>query len=271
MNRKAIKKAAYKKPILMTTPESNFENSWGNLTRAESYAKLEFPNTYYLAYRDLPKIITNHVSGHKAVDFGCGTGRSTRFLKQLGFNVIGIDISIDMLRIAKNIDKTGDYQLVSNAQYSHLGKSKYDLVQSIFTFDNVPGWENRTKILTGLRYLLKETGKIICLDSTPELYTNEWASFSTKEFPENWNAKTGDLVRDIMLDVDDRRPVDDIFWTLPDYYKLFEQSELYVEAFYKPLGFAEEPYNWISETSIAPWMIFVLSKDLYQKKAAPDT
>jgi hypothetical protein len=38
-----------------------FENSWANRTRAESYAKLEFPNTYYLAFRDLPGII-NRVS-----------------------------------------------------------------------------------------------------------------------------------------------------------------------------------------------------------------
>ena len=244
----------------MNHSELDFENSWDSQKRAESYAKLEFPNTYYLAYRDLPKIISDHISGRSAVDFGCGTGRSTRFLKQLGFNAIGIDISFDMLQIAKEFDKEGDYQLVTNGNYSHLGAEKYDIVQSIFTFDNIPGWENRARILVGLRDLLKTTGKIICLDSAPELYTNEWASFSTKDFPGNWNAKTGDIVRDIMLDVEDRRPIDDIFWTLDDYYKLFELSELSVDALYKPLGFDNEPYKWISEISIAPWMIFVLSK-----------
>ena len=245
----------------MIKPMPNFENSWSSQKRAASYAKLEFPNTYYLAYRDLPKIIHTHISGDKAIDFGCGTGRSTRCLKNLGFKVIGIDISQNMLQKAKDFDKTGDYQLVSNAQYSHLGNDKYDLVQSIFTFDNIPGWENRTNILTGLRDLLKVTGKLILLDSTPELYTNEWASFSTKDFPENWTAKTGDIVRDIMLDVEDRSPVEDIFWTVSDYYKLFEKSEITVDAIYKPLGFADEPYKWISETSIPPWMIFILSKN----------
>lgn len=244
----------------MTTPETNFENSWGNQVRAESYARLEFPNTYYLAYRDLPKIIAGHISGQLAVDFGCGTGRSTRFLKQLGFNVTGIDISADMLQNAIELDKSGDYQLVSNGRYSHLGNGRYDLVQSIFTFDNIPGWKNRTEILKGLRDLLKPTGRMICLDSTPELYTNEWASFSTKDFPENRTAKTGDIVRDIMLDVDDRRPVEDIFWSIPDYQELFRQSGFEIEATYKPLGLADEPFKWISETQIAPWMIFVLRK-----------
>ena len=93
-----------------------FENSWGDRKRAESYSKLEVPNTYYLAYRDLPEIIKKHVTGNKAIDFGCGTRRSSRFLKNLDFNVIGIDISKDMLEIARNLDLSGDYQLVSNGK-----------------------------------------------------------------------------------------------------------------------------------------------------------
>lgn len=244
----------------MTPNTETFENSWGNQARAESYAKLEFPNTYYLAYRDLPQIISSHVSGKKAVDFGCGTGRSTRFLKTMGFYATGIDISQDMLNIAKRLDPSGDYQIVSNGIYSHLGVNKYDLVQSIFTFDNIPGWENRTNILTGLRDLLKTTGKILCLDSTPELYMNEWASFSTRDFPENLAAKTGDIVRVIMHDVEDNRPVEDIFWTVEDYHNLFEKAGLVLDATFKPLGQKDESYNWISETETAPWMIFVLSK-----------
>jgi len=244
----------------MTNTKMNFENSWGNQTRAESYSKLEFPNTYYLAYRDLPDIISKHVTGNHAIDFGCGTGRSSRFLKQLGFDVIGIDISKDMLEIARNLDLSGDYQLVLNGKYDHLGLNQFDLVQSIFTFDNIPGWTNRTNILKGLRDLMKPTGKMICLDSTPELYVNEWASFSTKKFPENWTAKTGDIVHDIMLDVEDRRPVKDIFWSMEDYNKLFNLAGLKIELTYKPLGYNNEPFDWKSEKEIAPWMIFILNK-----------
>ena len=67
-------------------------------------------------------------------------------------------------------------------------------------------WDNRMNILTGLRNLLKPSRRIICLDSTPELYINECASFTTKDFPENRKAKTGDIVRCIMHDVEDKRP-----------------------------------------------------------------
>jgi hypothetical protein len=58
----------------MTNSLHHFENSWDNQRRADSYSKIEFPNTYYLAYRDLPEIIASHVNGNLAIDFGCGTG-----------------------------------------------------------------------------------------------------------------------------------------------------------------------------------------------------
>jgi SAM-dependent methyltransferase len=244
----------------LTNPEFKFENSWNDQTRAESYSRLEFPNTYYLAYRDLADIINSHITGKRAIDFGCGTGRSSRFLKRLGFNVTGIDISEDMLEIARKLDLYGDYKLVSNGNYDHLGIYQYDLVQSVFTFDNIPGWDNRLNILTGLRRLMKDTSRMICLDSTTELYVNECASFSTKDFPGNRFAQTGDIVRCIMLDVDDKRPVEDIFWTVDDYIKLFHLAGFEIEATYKPLGYDHEPYNWVSEKEVAPWIIFVIRK-----------
>jgi predicted TPR repeat methyltransferase len=56
-----------------------------------------------LAYRDLPRIISEHVKGRKAIDFGCGAGRSTRFLRRIGFDVVGVDIAEDMIKKARGI------------------------------------------------------------------------------------------------------------------------------------------------------------------------
>jgi hypothetical protein len=64
-----------------------------------------------------------------------------------------------------------------------------------------------------------------------------------------------------MKDVEDARPVVDLIWFHEDYASLFAASELDLLGHYLPLGFEEEPYEWVSETSIAPWVVYVLGKN----------
>ena len=242
----------------------DFLNVYEDAKRAESYAKLEFPGTYYLAYRDIPKIILKHVKGRKAIDFGCGTGRSTRFLKKCGFDAVGIDISEDMIKKAKELDPEGDYRLNAGDDFKRFEKGLYDLVLAAFTFDNIPDVDKRTKLLKGLSDLMNKEGRIVLLNSTPEIYINEWASFSTKGFPENKKAKGGDKVKIIMRDVEDKRPVEDIVWFDEDYLELFGRAELELVESDKPLARDDEPYEWVNETKIAPWIIYVLKKVIPQ-------
>lgn len=237
-----------------------FSNVYEDEKRADSYAKLEFPNTYYLAYRDLPAILATHITGKQAVDFGCGAGRSTRFLKKLGYAAVGIDISADMVRKACEADQHGDYLTIRNADFSGLATDAYDLVQSVFTFDNIPTREQKVSNFRGLRSLLNAGGKIVNLVSSPEVYWHEWASFTTRDFPENRTARTGDRVKIIMTDVDDRRPVEDVIWFDEDYVRIFNEAGLEVEKTYRPLAKESEPFRWVNETRIAPWTIYVLKK-----------
>lgn len=236
-----------------------FSNCYEDASRAASYAQLEFANTYYLAYRDLPGIIGEHVSGTKAVDFGCGTGRSTRFLRKLGFDVVGADISPQMIAKARELDPAGDYRHIANGNLAEsLGSPACDLELSAFTFDNVPGRERKIELLRQLAALLKSEGKIVNLVSTPEVYVHEWASFSTKDYPENRVARSGDIVRIVSTELPDTRPVEDILWTDESYRAVYAEAGLRVLATYKPLATGEEPYRWINETKIAPWVIYVL-------------
>jgi ubiquinone/menaquinone biosynthesis C-methylase UbiE len=238
-----------------------FPNVYEDAKRAEAYSKLEFPGTYYLAYRDLPKIISQHVKGRKAIDFGCGAGRSTRFLRKLGFDVTGIDIAEDMIKKARELDLEGNYRLIKNGDFSQFANNAFDLVLSVFTFDNVPTMEKKVRNFMGLGILLKNEGKIVNVVSSPEIYTHEWASFSTKDFPENKHAKSGDRVRIIQTDIEDKRPVEDTVWSDKHYRETYSKAELKLIKTYKPLAKESEPYRWVNETTIAPWVIYVLKKN----------
>jgi len=237
---------------------TDFVNCYENATRAEAYLKLEFANTYHLAFRDLPEILHTHVNGSAALDFGCGTGRSTRLLRQLGFEVAGVDISAEMIARARAIDPQGDYRLIPDDDMSALPRAGFSLIQSAFTFDNIPGAETKIRLFRSLRELLRPDGILVNTVSTPEIYVNEWASFSTEDFPENQNAKPGDPVKIITTDFEDRSPAVDILWPHESYLEVYGRSGLEIVEMRKPLARGDEPYPWISETKIAPWVIYVL-------------
>jgi SAM-dependent methyltransferase len=234
-----------------------FQNVYDDTARARAYAGLDFPGTYQLAFRDLPAIIREHVRGTQALDFGCGAGRSTRFLRDLGFHVLGTDISGPMLEEARLRDPQGEYRLVTG-DLPDLVESAYDLVLAAFTFDNVPTMDEKVALFRALRRSLRPSGRLITIVSAPEIYTHEWASFSTRDFPENRGARSGDRVRIVMLDVEDRRPVEDILWTEEDYEEVHRHAGLACIRALSPLGQPTEPCRWVSETHTSPWRIRVL-------------
>jgi hypothetical protein len=171
--------------------------------------------------------------------------------------VTGIDISEDMLRIARANDPLGDYRLVPGDAFPQLAPASFDLVLCAFPFDNIPA-EKKAGILCGLAKLLSGNGAMVNLVSSPEIYTHEWASFTTRDFPENALARSGDRVRIITTDHQDRRPVEDILCGDEEYRALYWQAGLEAIEVCAPLAQGNEPYSWVSETHIPPWAIYVL-------------
>lgn len=241
-------------------PTTPFKNAYEDARFADAYSRLAFPGTYYLAYRDLPAIIAEYVTGRRALDFGCGAGRSTRFLRQLGFEVVGIDISTDMLERARAIDPSGDYRLIPDGDLGLVGGRPFDLILSAFTFDNVPTMTRKVALFRGLSRLLAPQGRLINLVSSPEIYTHEWTSFSTAAYPQNRHARSGDIVLIVNTAIADSRPVDDVLWTDDAYREVFEKSGVSIVKTYRPLAKDDEPYPWVNETRIAPWVIYVLER-----------
>jgi len=233
-------------------------NVYDDAVRAASYSKLDFPGTYYLAFRDLPEILSRNVVGRRALDFGCGAGRSTRLLKKLGYDVIGLDVSASMIELARVADPEGEYVRTESDDFTILGREPFDLIFSAFTFDNIPDENRRIALMCGLRELLLPTGRLVILGSTPEIYMHEWTSFTTAAFPENKQARSGQTVQIVMKDVSDARPVIDWIWFPVDYERLFAKSGFELIEEHRPLGRLNEPFVWVSETTVAPWVIYVV-------------
>jgi len=235
-------------------------NTYADPRYAEAYARLEFPGTYHLAFRDLPVLLARHARGPAALDFGCGAGRSTRFLRRCGFAATGVDVAEEMLHRARGQDPAGQYRLVPDGDLGCLPDASFDVVLSAFAFDNVPTRQRKVRILRELRRVLRDDGVLVNLVSSPEIYTHEWVSFSTRDYPENRHAASGDTVRIVNLAVADRRPVEDVLWTDEAYHEVYGAADLAVVETLRPLGRSGEPFPWVSETTVSPWVVYVLTR-----------
>jgi SAM-dependent methyltransferase len=234
-----------------------FRNTYDDADYADSYAGLEWGGTYHLVHRHLPALLRQHTVGRRALDFGCGTGRSTRLLRECGFTVTGVDIAESMVRRARRLDPAGDYRLLAEGGVAPLDTGAYDLVLAAFAFDNIPA-ARKPALLRDLRDLLAPAGRLVNVVSSAEIYTHEWASFSTRDFPENRKALDGDVVRIVTTEFAGGRPCEDVLCTDDEYRRLYSAAGLEVVASHRPLGKPDDGEAWVSETHVAPWTIWVL-------------
>ncbi|MDX1514649.1 MAG: class I SAM-dependent methyltransferase [Gammaproteobacteria bacterium] len=248
----------------MNAEETNRDaNPYHDAELADLYAGFGYEGTYSLVSRDLPGLLQRHVKGKKAVDFACGAGRSTRLLKSLGYDAVGVDVSGEMLTRARRLDPEGDYRLIDEGSSGSFPAGSFDLVLSAFPFSSTNSLRKITGMLSAFGGLVAEDGAVIAIEPTPEFYLHEWLSF-TSNFPGNAAAVSGDPVRAAFRERPET-PVTDYLWTHEDYLEAFDRAGLRMLEALRPLGSATDPWDWISESRVAPWVIYALSSPAEQR------
>lgn len=74
--------------------------------------------------------------GGKALDVGCGEGRFVRMLKAQGFDAVGIDPTVALIKAARERDPGGDYQ-VAGAEALPFEAAAFDLVTSYLSLCDI--------------------------------------------------------------------------------------------------------------------------------------
>jgi ubiquinone/menaquinone biosynthesis C-methylase UbiE len=119
-------------------------------------------------------------NGSAILDIGCGGGRFTKCLHDMNhsFALVGIDHSLDMVKLARRINKSGDDAKTNRPKILHgtadeirLDSNSVDLITA---FETVQFWSDLEKALTEILRVLKDTGRLLIINRYPEEGSKWW-------------------------------------------------------------------------------------------------
>jgi ubiquinone/menaquinone biosynthesis C-methylase UbiE len=229
---------------------------------SSQYSKLKIENSYFLAFRAAAELLEKHRNiGTNLLDFGCGTGRSTRFLKTLGFEAIGVDISQDMLRKAQQVDQ-GDYCWIDSKEIP-FSEQSFDVIFQSFVLLEYSSLPQMIETFEEFNRVLCDDGIAMIVTGSEDYYRYNWLSFKMGDSDEKKHDETQSITSGSKVKVSIRGTdivLFDYFWTDTDYQQVFQKSGFDVIETVKPLAQGNEPFEWVNECEFPCWTIYVLKK-----------
>ncbi len=151
-------------------------------TFSSSLAQKEYDKSYL---KDYEKIVLKKYfrPGMKVLDLGCGAGRTTQFIKDFGCEVIGVDISRELIDLAKVRYPNIDFR-VGNAAALDFSPDCFDIV--FFSFNGIDYLyprERRLAAVGDIGRVLKKGGLFIY--SSHNKFNLPRNGFAVKTFLEN--------------------------------------------------------------------------------------
>ena len=226
-----------------------------NIQKANNYSQTHQLPYRFLAYRDFYRLIKNFKNINRILDFGSGTGASTHYLFEKGYEVIGVDKSIAMIDKAKlNFPEL---------HFSNFEKLKFlpvfDLVFSSFVLFELASKQEIINYLNQAASVLRDEGIFFGITGSEKLHQNmqKWLCFDVN-YKENFQPNSGDIVKLGLREL--KMEFFDYFWKESDYRECFKMSNLELIQIHYPIGLPEEPFDWKDELSISSFVLFLAKK-----------
>lgn len=228
--------------------------SQDSYSKAFSYSRKEYSLNQYLAFRDIPKILKKNKKIDSVADLGCGLGVSTRFLKKLGYKVVGLDINPDMITQAKFLSRDINFMLLDNYLLEKLNKN-FDLVFSCFVVLEISSKELLKHYYNQVKTLLKPGGLFVLITGSNHAFNKHWLMMNVLKYPQNTRLNSGDIARVYLDDV--HLEFVDYFWREEDHVELLNEVGFEIIEKHYPLGLVGEKISWKDELKYSPHVIMV--------------
>ncbi len=112
---------------------------------------------------DLLKKSRKPLNKMKVLEVGCGVGRWAKFMKSLGVDYVGVDISNKMIEAAKKNVSGVNFKVIDGESLSDFSSDYFDLVFTITVLHHIP-YDRKNNLIKEIVRVTKKEGNILIIE-----------------------------------------------------------------------------------------------------------
>jgi SAM-dependent methyltransferase len=171
------------------------------------------------------------IGGKRILDYGCGSGKFSRRMRDLGALVTAVDVSANAIERAKQRDKTNiDYGAIENDDLSFMNNGSLDEAVATFVFCTMQQDEQVSNITRQIYEKLNPKGYLTILEPHPEALGYEFVSMK-RERPKE--VKSGTPIKVQLTGMD--TSFYDYWRSIDDYVRILDETGYQVKEIKEPL------------------------------------
>ena len=229
--------------------EGQYKYSGGN---AELYGSFGIEGTTYQIGFDAVAMLLGDIRGKTFLDFGCGTGRSARFLRELGArHVYAVDHDQNMINQALTQELKGATFLRIDGPIP-LPDASIDGAVSMNVFIEIRTPGAMARACAEIARTLRPDAPFVLESSSPMAFGHTFRSFS---YPYTGPLRSGETTPCIVTTPGGQFVIEDSYWTEDDYVDAIEQAGLTVTTIDYPRP--RDPAAWSTEEASIPPCIVI--------------
>lgn len=225
---------------------------------AELYGSLGIQGTTYEIGFDAVAKLLGDISGKAFLDFGCGAGRSARFLKELGAgHVYAVDHNQTMIdqALSQELDGVTFHHIEGPIP---LSDASVDGAVSMNVFIEIRTPGAMARACTEIARTLRPGAPFVLESSSPMAFGHTFRSFS---YPDAAPLRSGERTPCIVTAPGGRFVIPDTYWTEDAYVAAIQQAGLTVATIGYPRP--RDPAAWSTdEAAVPPFIVIEARKHL---------
>ena len=208
--------------------------------------------TYEIGYDRVRELLGDGVTGRVFLDFGCGAGRSTAFLRALGARgVYGVDHDQNMIDLALAAGLDGvEFSLIAGTV--PLPDESVDGAVSLNVFIEIRTVDAMRRVCGEVARVLRRGSMFIVMSASPAAFGHTFRSFG---YPASEDLRSGSLVKCVVTAPGGQFSIDDTYWAEEDYRDALLEAGFTVTAIDYP--HPQDPSGWSTDEAAVPPFIVI--------------